>query len=131
MRVERGFSLLEIMVAFTLLALALAVLLQAFGGGVHLLGNADRLARAAQLAQSQLAQVGLEIPLAEGVTQAEWPPDYRVRLQVAPVPLPSQLSNHPRWQLWQVEVVVDWTEAGRARAYRLVSLRVGKRSDAG
>lgn len=130
MRVERGFSLLEIMVAFTLLALALAVFLQAFGGGVHLLGDADRLARAATLAQSQLAQVGLEIPLAEGVTQAEWPPDYRVRLQVAPVSLPAQLS-HPHWQLWQVEVVVDWTEAGRVRAYRLVSLRVGKRSDAG
>ncbi len=130
MRAEQGFSLLEVVVAFTLLALSLAVLMQAFGGGVHLLGDAEQLSRAATLAQSQLARVGIDVPLAEGDTQGEWPPNYHWQIKVAPFYLPPPLAEHPRWQLFQVEVVVGWAEAGRSRGYRLTSLRVGKRPNA-
>lgn len=131
MRAERGFSLLEIVVAFTLLALSLAVLMQAFGGGVNLLGNAERLAQAATLAQSQLARVGLDIPLAEGYGQeGEWPPNYRWQLKVTPFSLPPPLAEHPRWQLFQIEVTVGWVEAGRSRTYRLTTLRIGNKANA-
>lgn len=130
MPAERGFSLLEIVVAFTLMALSLAVLMQAFGGGVHLLGNAERLAQAASLAQSQLARVGTEVPLAEGEYQGEWSPDYRWQIKVAPLSLPPPLAQHPRWQLFQIEVAVNWVEASRQRGYRLTTLRVGTKANA-
>ncbi|MCX8048821.1 MAG: prepilin-type N-terminal cleavage/methylation domain-containing protein [Methylohalobius sp.] len=130
MQVERGFSLLEVVVAFTVLALSLVVLLQAFGGGARLLGDTERLAQAASLAQSQLARIGTEIPLAEGGYQGEWS-DYRWQLKVMPFRLPLQLAQHPHWQLFQVEVAVGWTEAGRGREYTLTTLRVGERGDAG
>lgn len=127
---QTGFSLLEIMVAFTLLALSLTVLMQAFGGGVHLLGDAERFARAATLAQSQLARLGIDVPIAEGYTQGEWPPDYHWQMKVAPFYLPPPLAEHPSWQLFQVEVTVGWDEAGRLRVYRLTSLRIGKKVNA-
>ncbi|HHH38638.1 MAG TPA: type II secretion system protein, partial [Sedimenticola sp.] len=72
MKTERGFTLLEVMVAFTIMALSTAVLLQAFGGGVHLLGNANAQSRAASLARSQLARVGREWPLSEGEYHGRW-----------------------------------------------------------
>lgn len=118
------------MVAFTLLALSLTVLMQAFGGGVHLLGGAEQLARAATLAQSQLARIGIDVPIAESVTQGEWPPNYHWQMTVAPVYLPPPVVEHPRWQLFQVEVTVSWAEAGRSRTYRLTSLRLGKQASA-
>lgn len=129
MPAERGFSLLEIVVAFTLMALSLAVLMQAFGGGVRLMGNAERLAQAASLAQSQLARVGTEVPLAEGEYQGEWLA-YRWQIKVAPFSLPPPLAEHPRWQLFQIDVAVNWVEASRQRAYRLTTVRVGNKTNA-
>ncbi|XSG83865.1 MAG: type IV pilus modification PilV family protein [Methylohalobius sp. ZOD2] len=127
---EAGFSLLEIMVAFTLLALSLAVLMQAFGSGVGLLGDAGGVARAATLAQSQMARVGIEIPVEEGAYQGEWQAGYRWHLQIAPFYPLQPVPEHPRWQLYQVQVTISWTDADRTRTYRMTTLRVGPRSSA-
>nr|BAL55708.1 general secretion pathway protein I [uncultured Gammaproteobacteria bacterium] len=130
MPAERGFSLLEVVVAFTLMALSVAVLMQAFGGGARLLGDAEQLARAATLAQSQLARVGTEIPLAAREYQGEWPKDLRFKLRVIPVAPSPVLAGQARWQLFYVEVTVSWFEAGRPKTYSLTTLRIGEQTNA-
>jgi general secretion pathway protein I len=126
MPAEKGFSLLEILVAFTLMAVALGVLMQAFGGGTQLLRNAQRQALAASLAQSQLVRVGTEIPLKEGEYRGEWS-DFVWRIRLWPFALEFE---HPRLRLLAVEVRVDWLEAGRARTYRLTTLRIISQANA-
>ena len=61
-----GFTLLEILVAFTLLALAMGIIMQIFSRGVNGADLADRYAKAAMLAESKLAAIGIEEVLAEG-----------------------------------------------------------------
>jgi hypothetical protein len=58
--------LLEILVAFTLLALAMGIIMQIFSRGVNGADLADRYAKAAMLAESKLAAIGIEEVLAEG-----------------------------------------------------------------
>ena len=77
-----GFSLLEILVAFTLLAIVMAVLMQIFSRGVNNADLADRYARAAMLAESRLAAVGVEEPLAEGDFSGEFDDDFAWKLSV-------------------------------------------------
>ena len=61
-----GFSLVEVLVAFTILVLGLAVLYQAFGQGLRGAGSAAEYARAAMVGRSELARLEAEVGLVEG-----------------------------------------------------------------
>ena len=71
MRRQRGFTLIEVVVAFVLLALVLSVSLEIFSKGMARAGDLDDRARALVVAQSQLAFAGAEEALKEGVTSGE------------------------------------------------------------
>ncbi len=63
---QKGFSLLEILVAFTILALSLGVLLNIFSKGVYTAALSEEYTAAVQIAESLLAGVGVENELVEG-----------------------------------------------------------------
>ena len=71
MRRERGFTLIEIVVAFVLLALVLGVSFEIFSKGMARAGELDDRARALVVAQSRLAITGAEEAIKEGVTSGE------------------------------------------------------------
>ncbi len=62
----RGFTLLEVLVAFTILAVALVALLRAFSSGLRGLDAAETASIAVQHARSKMAEVGSTIPLEAG-----------------------------------------------------------------
>jgi general secretion pathway protein I len=85
MKRQRGYSLLEVIVAFALLALALTLLLGSLSGAARQVHNADLRTRAMLHAQSLLAATGIEQPLQEGRSQGDWEDGrYRWELQVEP-----------------------------------------------
>ncbi|WP_411849851.1 type II secretion system protein XpsI [Stenotrophomonas sp. LGBM10] len=85
MKRQRGYSLLEVIVAFALLALALTLLLGSLSGASRQVGQADLRTRAVLHAQSLLDATGVEAPLQPGQTAGEWEDGrYRWQLQVEP-----------------------------------------------
>lgn len=123
-RRQLGFSLLEVLTAFAILALSLGVLLRIFGGGGQLAGKADEHARAIVLARSLLDNLGMEKPLEEGVASGELDERYRWRLRVVPFapegePLPEQYPYKPYW----VELTVFWGEDEGLSEFSLGDLR--------
>jgi len=60
---QRGFSLLEILIAFSILALSLGILLKIFSAGVNTAGVAEEYIAAVQIAESLMAGTGVEAPL--------------------------------------------------------------------
>lgn len=85
MKHQRGYSLLEVIVAFALLALALTLLLGSLSGAARQVHNADLRTRAMLHAQSLLAATGIEQPLQKGRSQGDWEDGrYRWELQVEP-----------------------------------------------
>jgi general secretion pathway protein I len=70
-RGESGFTLIEVVVAFVLLALVLSVSFEIFSTGMARASDLDDRARALVVAQSRLAATGAEEALKEGVASGE------------------------------------------------------------
>ena len=123
---EQGFSLLEVLVAFSILAVTLGVLLNIFGGGIRLAGVSDDTARAASLAQSRLVQVGVAEELAEGETRGDFDERLRWVVRVQPYEVMDEEINAENLpvQLYLVNVRVEWNDGGRPRSLALTTLRL-------
>src|SRR5512136_464360 len=64
-----GFSLLEVLAAFVILALVGTALFRLFSGALGNASLAEEYSRATLYAESRLAPLGVEAPLKEGVQQ--------------------------------------------------------------
>lgn len=128
---QRGFSLLEVLVAFSILALSLGILMQIFSGSLRNADISHDQAQALTLAQSVLASAGIEAPLAAGEATGTLNEKYRWTLLVTPVQYESatgdinQLSPTGILELWEVAVRIVWQGSdARERDLRLVTMRV-------
>src|SRR6516164_9563748 len=77
-----GFSLLEVVVALAIAAVALVGLFQAGSGGLFAVDTAARAQEALQRAQSHLAALGRGAALVEGETSGDDGGGYRWKLHV-------------------------------------------------
>ena len=128
----RGFSLLEVLVAFTLLALAMGVLMQLFSRGVNGAGLADRYARASMMAESKLATIGIEGELKEGDSRGKFDEEFNWQLSVKPyvetnlpatasLPGPIDPEAQMRVRLYDLALTVSFI--GDDRRERSVTLK--------
>ncbi|WP_020395044.1 type IV pilus modification PilV family protein [Thiolinea disciformis] len=123
-----GFTLLEILVAFVLMALVIGSLIQLFSGAMQSAALSEEYSAAIQVAESQLQTLGKEIPIQQGKlsgqvtgTRYQWFVDM-VPLKLLKNPEASSLSL----QAFQVTVQVRWDSAGKTRAFQLNSMRFGE-----
>ncbi|HXH03631.1 MAG TPA: type II secretion system protein [Candidatus Competibacteraceae bacterium] len=124
-RRERGFTLLEVLVAFVILSLSLGVLMQVFSSGLNGVALAEEYSRATLYGESLLATLGREAPLAEGELSGELNEPYRWRASISRY----QEENWPPQELevavYRVVLQVYWPSAEGERAITLETLRPG------
>ena len=129
-RGQTGFSLLEVLVAFAILAVSLGVLIQIFSRASIATVVASQYSRAAALAESRLAAVGTAIPLEPGALSGDPEDGISWELAIAPVELRPEeglgASLQPTVAPYRVTVVVLWEDAGRVRRLTLSTLRLGE-----
>lgn len=129
-RGERGYTLIEVIVAFAVLALALTLLLGILSGATKQVRWADEAGRAALHAQSLLDQTGVGEALQPGHKDGEFEDGrYRWSLEVEPYRDPSaQQGPQPvdpgAPQLLRLELLVQWGEGGPRQRLQLQSLRL-------
>ena len=139
MKRQKGFSLLEVIMAFGLLAVALGILVAILGGGLTQVRDAGDASVATLHAQSLMDELGVLKPIEPGrsggdfdkgryrwdmeVTEAEDPAPVSVADSGA-APVESvglQLPSEP--VLYRVELGVSWGEGEFERRITLVTLR--------
>lgn len=125
-RWDRGFTLVEVLVAFTVAALLLGVLYQVFSTGLRSASAAADYSTAVLLAESALETVGTQETLAPGQMRERVDRKYDRRVVVRPRPdlLPAYAVN-PAVIPYEVQVTVDWQNGRRPRSVSLTTLRLG------
>ncbi len=125
-----GFTLLEVIVALAIAALALIVLFRAGGEGLFAVNSATQAEEAVERAQSHLAAVGPDVALLEGESAGDDGGGYRWRLRITPVASwPVQLVNPTSAvttsTLFDVQVTISWPGRGHDHAVVLDTRRIG------
>jgi general secretion pathway protein I len=131
-----GFSLLEVLVAFVILALVGTALFGLFGGALRTVSTSEEWSRAMLVAQSRLALAASATPLREG-TDTGTDEDGRIAWQTAvspytvPDPNPDleRVSETMPTRLYRVSVDVRYAGGdGHERTLSLATLKLGPRS---
>ena len=132
-RRQGGFTLLEVLIAFVIVALALGVLFQ---GATQSLGSVRTTARyqeALSRARSHMAAVGQSGPLVAGTQSGDDGSGFRWRTDISPlatIPVTGGSRLGSRAVLYAVTATISWGQngqggAGQRREVRLLTRRVG------
>src|SRR5208282_1367344 len=117
---ERGFTLLEIMVALAIAGMALAGLFRAGSGGMLAVDAAGHVNEAVERAQSHLAAVGRIAAITAGETEGDDGGGYRWRLRTRRVAAwPVGAGAKIAATLFEVEVVISWKSGALRRSVAL------------
>jgi general secretion pathway protein I len=126
-RHARGFSLLEVIAAIMLLAIAFGALMEVAGGSIRLTQKASDYTQAALWARSALDTRFVLEPLQPGVTQGKFDKRFRWRLQVSPWTLPNSApaTTPYAFRMYKLDLDVMWGAAPFEHTARFSTLRIG------
>jgi general secretion pathway protein I len=136
---QRGFTLLEVLVAFTIAALALGVMFSAVLGGLRTARVADHMQEAVTLARSRLAAAMAAVDagvVTQGPQQGDDGGGFHWQVRIRPqesVRMPRADDAAPnvaatRATLFGITVIVGWSGDGGHREVRLDGARLEARA---
>ncbi len=126
---QRGFTLLEVLVAFTLLAIFFGALFRVFAGGLSVTRSGEAQSYAVLLAQSKLAEIGADHRIGPGSHFGEFDrsgsegPRYRWRAELVRYS-EDELGRADRGELvpYRVDLEISWEADFKRRSFALSSL---------
>jgi general secretion pathway protein I len=127
---QRGFTLIEVVVAFVLLSLVLATSFELFTTGMRRAVDLEERSLALGVAQARLAAVGVEPPLKEGAASGQTQDGkYKWTVTVTRSDEGAAAAHQPLatpYGLFRVEAVVTWRGADeRDHSFSLATLELG------
>jgi general secretion pathway protein I len=122
---QSGYTLIEVLVAFMILALALTVLMRIFSGGLRNVSVSSDYAVATLIAESRLAAAGIDMPLAPGEMSGTEGERFAWTVSVQDYqPWPGYRSAAKGVDAYRVTVTVEWPHGDNTRRVGLSTIRL-------
>ncbi len=133
MNKQQGFSLLEMLIAFSILAISLGILLKIFSTGITTAQVAENYTTAVQIANNVIAKTGVESPLKIGESVGVENNFYHWRVRISPQTFTSpelDLRALPV-ELFNVNVLVWWGDDDKTddRVLELNTMKLAAKSE--
>jgi general secretion pathway protein I len=121
---QRGFSLIEVIAAIMLLAIAFTALMKVAGASVDLTQNAADHSEAAMWARSKLDSAFVGEPLKPGNTSGRFNAKFRWQLAVTPWNGAGATKPNAPLHLYQLDLDVLWGSSVHPRSAHFSTLRL-------
>lgn len=128
-RSARGFTLLEVMLAFVVFALSFATVLEIMAGSMRSVRRATDDTQVALFAQSIIDLVGTEIPIEEGQFSGTGMDRYQWRLDIYLYAVSDEgirtqeLAEMSGVELYQVDLDINWDVGRNQRDLHFSTIR--------
>ena len=124
-RTSGGFTLVEALVALTILAVSVAAIYQSYSGGLVSSERSTDVAMATLEARSKVAEIGITIPLEIGTTRGKTKrgATWTIKIDDDPVPLQAR-SSSLGMKLYRVKVSIELREG---KELEISTFRIGPR----
>jgi general secretion pathway protein I len=119
-----GFTLIEILVAISLLAISLVVILQLFSGGLKSAQVSDEYTRGIFHAREVMEEVLLLDAVEEGVTEGEFEDGFRWKAEMVRLEQWEEEAARLPFDTFTIAVEVSWGEEGHEKHLRMDTLKV-------
>jgi general secretion pathway protein I len=124
LRNEKGFTLLEILAAITILAVSILTLVQLFSGSLNQAAQAERYLNGVYLAQQKFSQMEID-NFQSGTSEGTFEDQESYRWQLEVIPYESPLNDEEaRIKLEKVSLRVYWDDSNQEKEVQLVSLKI-------
>ena len=117
---DRGFTVIEILVALVIAGIGLAALMGLISSGLGLAGASTRVARETALARSALERFGTELPVIPGLSSGEMSEGFRWRSEIQP----ADPAAPPELIQPAIVTVTVWDKNEDDPGVRLTTLRM-------
>ncbi|HEY6363854.1 MAG TPA: type II secretion system protein [Candidatus Binatia bacterium] len=125
-----GFTLLEVVVAMTIVGIGVVTLLETFSSGLRLGSRSSAATQAMAYGRQAMDEILLRRKIEEGAQQGVLNDQTRWRLGVEPVREPPEtLALSSAWELKEITLDMRVTEAGRDRPVELRTYRLVRKNN--
>lgn len=122
---QLGYTLLEVLVAFTILATALPILFRIFSTGVSNINSASEYSHAVLIAESKIDALGRAVDLHPELTQGIESETFRWTRTISNTELPiGDITAAPTIAAYRVHVAVEWMAGRNLRRLELATIRL-------
>jgi general secretion pathway protein I len=127
-----GFTLIEILVAISILGISLVVVLQLFSGALKSGRVSDQYTRGIFYAQETMEEILLRTELTPGVEEGDFDDNYRWRAEILRIEQVEEEALKLPFDTFQILVDVSWggVTEGKGKRFQLSTLRVVRKEEA-
>lgn len=124
-RNTKGFTLIEVLVAFSILSLTLAALFSLFSTSTRNTQVGDEYSYAVLLAESKLAELGITEPLRPGFTRGRFDGSFQWEMRVdKQARRETGQYDEFNWDVLDVSLRLWWDSVGQERELTLSTIRL-------
>jgi general secretion pathway protein I len=127
MKNHKGFSLIEIMIAFVIMSIALTMVIRVFATGQRVVAETENYTIAVQIAESLMARVGEDISLdqsqLDGVVENKY--NWQVNLEPLFINYKSFIDgqSNANMQLKKINIQVGWDDGNNSARVELNAIK--------
>jgi general secretion pathway protein I len=124
---NRGFTLIEILVAISVLSIALVVILQLISGGLRSGRLSDAYAKGIFHAREKMEEILLGTEFTEGVSEGEFEDAYRWRSEIVREEQPEEEAKKLPFDAYHIRVDIFWDEGEREKNFGIATMKVARK----